>query len=125
VFAERLYYVLKVKSVKGEMSMAAPDTSQSLLQYLLKTGPIPLSYLVTRVAVAGLAALLAELRSRGALQFEGTGEAISSVDRALAEAKQLPENAALSLLQETLTQTPEGNQLQVRLSESGFKMATR
>jgi hypothetical protein len=94
--------------------------------YLLKTGPINLGDLVTRVPE--LATRLATLKSDGEIEIDGDSNAVESLDLALKSAQeeigQHPETA-LTFLQSSLNQIPGARQLRVRLSESAFRRAMK
>jgi hypothetical protein len=98
----------------------------NISQYLLKTGPINLGDLVTRVPQ--LATQLADLKSDGEIEIEGDGNVVERLALALKSAQEEigkhPE-VALTLLQASLNQIPGARQLRVRLSESAFRRAMK
>jgi hypothetical protein len=93
-----------------------PDISQ----YLLKTGPIKLADLVTRVPE--VATQLAALQSSGEIEIHGARDAIKELELALQDVRQpRDESDAARMLLQSLN--PEAQRLQVRLSESAFGKA--
>jgi hypothetical protein len=93
-----------------------PDISQ----YLLKTGPLKLADLVTRVPA--VATHLAALQSSGEIEIHGARDAIKELELALQDmGQQHDESDAARMLLQSLN--PDAQQLQVRLSESAFGKA--
>jgi len=100
-----------------------------VLDYLLKTGPISLRDLVTRMSsMPELATRLAELTSSGEIELEGDRDAIRRLNlvlRTTEEEAAAQPDVVLARLQTNLNEIPGAKQVRVRLSESAFRRALK
>jgi hypothetical protein len=95
-----------------------------IVEYLLKTGPISLGDLVTRLPdLSGILKNLIDLEDRGEIDIKGKREVLRDLTHVAEESQQISNNpdSARQQFFERFKDMPEASEIRVLLSESGFR----